>query len=166
MLSKSQKALIKTAQREAELPDEDYRDLLETVTGSRTSTDPKLGDRSFDKIMAFLEAVFWRKFDLGQLQRRSDYPVFQERRYWSKKNTMAETSRERYSKNALTHEIAELERAMGELGFGENYCGAIRERVDTGRSEIAALYAYRNALRKTLNSKQRRIQPGALTIHG
>jgi hypothetical protein len=160
MLSNPQKALIKSAQREAELADEEYRDVLETVTGARSSTDPRLGDRAFDKILAFLEAIYWRKADRDELQRLCKArSVFQKRGYWAQKNTRAETSRDRFTRDSLSAEIAELERGLAELGYGESYCAGIRKRSDQARSEFAALHAYRIALQRTLTAKRRMVAP-------
>lgn len=44
MLSRAQQILLKRAQREAGLSDDDYRDALETIAGCRTSKSPTLID--------------------------------------------------------------------------------------------------------------------------
>jgi len=66
MLSRPQQILLKRAQREAGLPDDEYRDALQTVTGCRSSKDPQLTDRHLDLLLGYFEAIHWRKVDAGQ----------------------------------------------------------------------------------------------------
>ena len=68
MLSRRQQILLKRAQREAGLSDNDYRDALQTVAGCRSSTSPVLTDRHMDKVLAYFEAIHWRAVDAGKLQ--------------------------------------------------------------------------------------------------
>ena len=68
MLSRPQQILLKRAQREAGLSDDEYRDALQTVTGCRSSTAPALTDRHLDKVLAYFEAIHWRNVDAGELQ--------------------------------------------------------------------------------------------------
>lgn len=156
MLSNPQKAMLKRAQREAGLSDEDYRDALQAVTGYRTSTAPALTDRHLDKLLAYLEAIHWRAADAGTLQPScSAMAVFRRRNYWSSKNTRQETSRDRYTNQNLTREIADLESQLAALGFGKIYCDAVRRNVAKGRDDAHALHLYCTALKRTLKAKAR-----------
>lgn len=158
MLSNPQKALLKTAQRQAQLSDLDYRDVLETVSGSRTSTDPRLCDRSFDKFMGYMEAIYWRKVDKGELQHtQNSRAPFQERGHWAKKNTREENSRDRYMQTDCNASIAKLEAALAELGYAASYCATIRENVTHGESDAYSLHCYEAALKRTLKSKQAKL---------
>jgi hypothetical protein len=155
-LSNPQKALIKQAQRQAKLDDSEYRDVLATISGCRSTTDPKLGDRAFDKIIAYMEAIYFRKVDQGQLQHSfHGHSAFQQRGYWASKNTAAETSRDRYVQTDASESIARLEREMAELGYNAAYCATIRERVTQGRSDPRSLHCYEAALKRTIKSKSK-----------
>jgi len=156
MLSKSQKALIKMAQREAALSDSEYRECLEMVTGRRSSTDPSLGDRSFDKVLAFFDAIHWRKVDSGALQPPCNPDaVFRQRGHWAAKNTREETSRDRYVRSNLGEAISQAEGEIAEVGCGEAYCAVIRRRAAGDRTDAPALRKYLHALQRTLKSKTR-----------
>ena len=163
MLSRRQQIILKRAQREAGLPDDDYRDALEMIAGCRSSTAPALTDRHLDKLLAYLEAIYWRALDAGQLQpSRSATAVFRQRGYWQAKNTPQETSRDRFTGVNLCEEIAALESKLTALGFGEGYCAGIRRKVTSGRTDAHALHLYRVALERTLHAKTR--QPDRLLI--
>jgi hypothetical protein len=154
MLSRAQQILLKRAQREAGLSDEEYRDALETVAGCRTSKDAKLVDRDLDKLLAYFEAIHWRAADAGTLQpscRRA--AVFRQRGYWAAKNTRQETSRDRYNGRNESGQIRELETGLAALGYGESYCAAIRANVCKGRADAHALHLYQAALARTLKAK-------------
>lgn len=155
MLSRAQQILVKRAQREAGLSDADYRDALEVVSGCRSTTDVRMADRQCDLILAYFEAIFWRGVDSGSLH-PSCKPdaVFKQRRYWAQKNTHQETSRDRYAASSVSRQIADLEAALGALGFGPGYCASIRAKVTEGRMDVRSLYAYRAALERTLRAKQ------------
>jgi hypothetical protein len=156
MFSRAQQILLKRAQREAGLADDDYRDALETVAGCRTSKDPRLSDRDLDKLLAYFEAIRWRAVDSGALQPScGPNAVFRRRGYWAAKNTSAETSRDRFNGHNLGGAICELEAALSTLGFGPAYCAAIRDKVCRGRTDAAALHLYKAALARTLKSKRR-----------
>jgi hypothetical protein len=101
MLSNEQKALIKRAQREALIDDEEYRNILDHDLGFgvRSSTDPRLGDRHFDKILGYFEAIYWRKIDSKEEVLRVEKSVFKVRGYWASKNTVQSNSRERFSRS-------------------------------------------------------------------
>jgi hypothetical protein len=155
MLSNPQKAILKRAQREAGLTDDDYRDALETVTSFRTSTAPALTDRHFDKLLGYLEAIHWQAVDAGKLQPSgSPVAVFRQRGYWARKNTKLETSRDRFNQSNLGHTITDLEHGLGELGFGQAYCEGIRQKTTQGRTDAHAQHLYRAALIRTLRAKR------------
>lgn len=156
MLTNPQKAILKRAQREAGLSDDDYRDALQAVTGYRTSTAPALTDRHLDKLLAYLEAIMWHGVDAGTLQPSSSATaVFRQRGYWAAKNSNQETSRDRYTHQNLTQEIADLESQLSELGFGKLYCEAIRRNATSGRDDAHAQHLYRTALKRTLKAKSK-----------
>jgi hypothetical protein len=156
MLSRAQQILLKRAQREAGLSDDDYRDALQMIAGCRSSTSPALTDRHLDKLLGYFEAIHWRAVDSGQLQPScSTTAVFRQRGYWAAKNTNQETSRDRFNESNLGSEIAGLEKQMAELGLGANYCAMIRFNVTKGRDDAHSLYLYRTALERTLKAKSR-----------
>ena len=157
MLSRAQQILLKRAQREAGLPDEDYRDALEAVTGLRTSTDPHFIDRDLDKVIAYFEAIYWRAVDAGQLQPAGNVnAVFRQRGYWATKNTATETSRDRFNGRNERLEIAALEAALEQLGFGPAYTAAIHRNVCKGQTGAHALHLYKAALERTVKAKSQR----------
>jgi hypothetical protein len=157
MLSNPQKALLKRAQREAGLSDDDYRDALQTVTGCRSSTSPTLTDRDMDKLLGYFEAIHWRAADAGTLQPScSADAVFRKRGYWAAQNTKQETSRDRFTGLNLGRTVADLEREMGAMGYGQGYCATIRKKVAHGRDDAHALHIYMGALQRTLKAKARR----------
>ncbi len=158
-LTNPQKALIKQAQRQAKLGDEDYRDVLATVTGCRSSTDPRLGDRGCDKILAYMEAIYWRKVDKAEMQHVcNDRAAFRQRGYWASKNTRLETSRDRYVQTDCSACIVKLEAEMAELGFNADYCRTIRQKVTKGASDANSLHCYQAALERTIKSKQAKLE--------
>jgi hypothetical protein len=153
MLSNGQKSLLKQAQRQAGLLDAEYRECLETVSGFNTSTAPGFSDRHFDKALAYLEAIFWRKFDSGLVELpASRQAPFRVRGYWAQKNNRFETSRDRYAKNQAGSRVSALEGALAKLGYGEAYCASIREKVTQGKSDPRALNAYGAALERSLKA--------------
>ena len=155
-ISNSQKSLIKRAQRECGLDDVEYRDALQIVSGCRSSTDAEMTDRHVDTLMSYLEAIFWRKVDAGQLPTPcSPDAVFRQRDYWKQKNTKNETSRDRFTGRNLKQEIADLERQLQAIGFSANYCAGIRANATHGREDAHALYLYLAALDRSVRSKQR-----------
>src|ERR1017187_8978482 len=155
MLTRPQQILLKRAQREADLSDSDYREALQTVSGCRSSKDPRLTQDHLDNALKYFEAIYWRKMDRGELQ-PSCRPgaVFAQRGYWAKKNTRTETSRDRYTSAKAMPEICALESALAGLGLGAPYCAAIRECVTHGDQDASALYRYRAALARTLRAKK------------
>lgn len=156
MLSRPQQILLKRAQREAALPDDEYRDALELVSHCRSSKDPALADRDLDLLLGYFEAIHWRKVAAGELQ-PSCRPgaVFRQRGYWASKNTRQETSRDRFTQSNVEREIAGLESNLAALGFGEGYCASIRQKTTHDRHDVLALFYYLAALRRTLAAKER-----------
>jgi hypothetical protein len=156
MLSNPQKALLKRAQREAQLCDSEYREALELVTGCTTSTDPRIGDEQLDVLLAYFEAIYWRKADAGQLQPGCKAAeIFRQRGFWASRNRSGSTSRDRFSQSSLTGAIESLEGQLREFGYGEKYFSAIKQKVTRGTNNVRSLFAYRAALTKTLCSKQK-----------
>ena len=156
MLSRAQQILLKRAQREAGLADDEYREALELIAGCRSSRDSSFTDRQLDQVLAYFEAIHWRRMDAGELQPSgSANAVFRQRGYWAAKNTRQETSRDRFNGINSGEEIARLERDLAALGFGQAYCDAIRRKVTQGRSDAHALHLYRGALERTLKAKAR-----------
>jgi hypothetical protein len=156
MLSRAQQILVKRAQREVGLSDAEYREALEAVSGCRSSTDARLTDRQCDLVLSYFEAIYWRRADAGELQEAcKPNAVFRQRRYWAQKNTRQESSRDRYAATAVAQVIAQLESALGELGFGAAYCASVRATVTEGRTDPRSLHAYKAALQRTLRAKQR-----------
>jgi hypothetical protein len=154
MLTNPQKSLLKRAQREAGLSDDDYRDALEMITGCRSSTSPTLTDQHLDKLLCYFEAIHWRGVDVGTLQTScSANAVFRQRGFWVARNNSQETSRDRFNDENLGSETADLESQLAALGCGPGYCAAIRKNVCKGRSDARALHLYQAALKRTLKSK-------------
>jgi hypothetical protein len=156
MLSNPQKSLLKRAQREASLSDDDYREALKMIAGCRSSTSPALTDRHLDKLLAYFEAIHWRAVDAGALQPSgSATAVFRQRGFWAARNNSQETSRDRFTHRNVAREIADLEARMAGLGFGKLYCDGIRRNAAKGRDDAHALHLYRTALERTLKAKAR-----------
>ena len=157
MLTRAQQILLKRAQRESGLSDDDYRDALELIAGCRSSKSPSLTDRQLDKIIAYLEAIHWRAVDAGTLQMSgSGNAVFRQRHFWAARNTNAETSRDRFNVSNAGRAVADLEKELAALGFGQGYCASIRAKVTHGRDDTHATHLYRAALDRTLKAKTRR----------
>jgi hypothetical protein len=141
VLSNDQKALVKRAQREASIDDEEYRQILdqELGFGVRSSTDPRLGDRHFDRILAYFEAIYWRKVDAQEIVQKHPKSVFQVRGYWASKNTVQSNSRERHADRALSSELNRLESALKLRGVHENYLYAISKKQAVAPGNIVSL---------------------------
>ena len=160
MLSNPQKSLLKRAQRQAALSDDEYREALEVCTGFRSSRHPDFTNRQFDIVLAYFEAIYSRKMDTSALpQPGGRAAVFQQRGFWADKNTRQETSRDRFRGQSqgpnLGQAVAALESQLNELGFGQAYCHAIREKVAQGRRDERGQHLYCAALKRTLNAKKR-----------
>lgn len=158
MPSRAQQILVKRAQREAGLADADYREAIETVSGipgCRSSTDGRLTDEHLDKLLAYFEAIFWRRVDLGELQPGCNSgAIFRQRHFWAQRNRAGNTSRDRHTAAVLSDEIGRLEAGLAALGFGPDYCAAIREKVAAGRAHTYGQRLYKAALERTLRAKQ------------
>jgi hypothetical protein len=160
MLTRAQQILLKRAQREAGLNDEDYRAALVTVAGCRSSKDPDFTDSQLDAALAYFEAIHWRAVDQGQIQHtESQRSIFRERGFWSARNKAGDNSRERFVQLRLKREISDSERALAALGHGPDYLAAIRAKVTHGSTDARSLHHYRIALERTLRAKQRKLQP-------
>lgn len=159
MLSRPQQILLKRAQREAGMSDDDYRDALELVACVRSSKAPEFTDRHLDKLLAYFEAIHWRAVDASHLQppRRLD-AVFRQRGYWASKNTNAETSRDRFNGRNQGAQIAALEADLAAIGFDAGYCAGIRRNVCKSRNDAHALHQYEAALERTLKAKRRHLE--------
>jgi hypothetical protein len=156
MFSRSQQILLKRAQREADLADEEYRDALQVVTGFRSSKEPSLTNRNFDKALAYFEAIYFHKVDAKELQPASGATaVFRQRGFWASKNSRFENSRDRFRNFNLGQSIATLETELSNFGLGQNYCEGIRKTTTNGRVDEHALYLYRAGLMRTLETKKR-----------
>lgn len=158
MLTNDQKSLLKRAQRQAGLNDADYRYWLGVIAQVESSTDARIGDRHLDRLLAQFEAVFWQRVDAGACARPrlgDTWAPFRERGYWARKNTAAETSRDRFVKADVGGEIIALENEMYGLGFNTAYVAAIRLKVTGGHGTPRALQSYKLALARTVASKVR-----------
>jgi hypothetical protein len=156
MITRAQQILIKRAQREAGLDDEAYRDALLAVSGCRSTTDPRLSDRDVDLVLAYFEAIYWRKADAGELPVPcSPNAAFRQRGYWASRNPRGNTTRDRFNNHSLAEELSRLEGCLQDLGFGPDYCAGIRSRSTHGQNDQQALRFYLAALKRTLHAKQR-----------
>jgi hypothetical protein len=151
MLTNAQKALIKQGQRECGLSDGEYRQVLREVAGAESSKDGKLGDRDFDRVMAYMEAICWQRIDAGA-SFRGRPRVFVKRGYWKGKNFGGGTSRDRFAARELGADVAALESEARARGLGEAYLAEVRRRAGSDVN-------YRAALRRTL--KGGRLERGA-----
>src|SRR5437879_2323680 len=147
MLSNSQKALIKQAQRDARLTDAEYREVWQTVAGVSSSTDPRLSDEHMDTFMSYVEAIYWRKDEAGDVLPSK---TFRFPGYWARKNSKAENSRDRFVSGRVKQVVEELERQLAALGYNESYCRAIQQKVTRGADSAYGLALYRAALSRTL----------------
>ena len=151
MISNEQKAVLKRAQREAMIDDEEYRDILENQLGFgfRSSTDPRMGDRHMDKAMIYFEAIYWRQVDQGTIKLRNPKTVFTRRNFWKDRNTLASNSRERFASSALAGQIAILEKNMHALGKNSFYLAAIKRNCKSD-------WGYKIALERAVKANQRK----------
>lgn len=160
MLTRPQIILIKRAQREAGLDDAAYRAALrdELHLGVSSSKDPALGQKEFDLIMAYFEAIYWKGSAIVPIANERvsrEKSVFRQRGYWAGKNFGGETSRERHRARPVADEIATIERELADLGFGAAYCQKIRDRVTRGIAGARAMQKYCAAIARTLRFKRK-----------
>lgn len=144
MLSRRQIILIQRARREARLADEEYRDSIAAVSGHedcRSSTDSRLGDEHFDRLLRLWEAYVWPAREAGQLPPPPPRnAVFSAPGYWATRNPKAGiNSRDRHVRRTLGLRMADLERRMARAGYGPEYLEGIRSRTGTGRPYLAAM---------------------------
>lgn len=161
MLTNDQKALLKRAQAQAALSDDEYRDAIALVSGMpdcRSSTDKRLTDEHVDRLMSYFEAIYWRKAPAEGLQGHLKVnAVFRQVGYWASKNTRGNTSRDRYTATAQAQEIADLEAALAsEFDCSAAYCATIRASMTSGGKEFN-LVKYAAALKNTLEARQRKV---------
>lgn len=156
MLSRPQIILLKRAQAEAALDDSDYRAAIETVSGiadCRSSKDSRLTDRHLDNLLAYFEAIHWRKVDSGALQPScKPNAVFRQRGFWVAKNKRGNTSRDRFAEKTWRERVTVLENELYELGFGLAYIQAIQNKI-----KPFSLTKYYGALKRTLDSKKAKL---------
>jgi hypothetical protein len=151
MSSRDQQIMIKRAQLQAALSDDEYRDAIAMVSGMadcRSSKDGRLTDGHIDNLMAYMEAIYWRKVDLQQPCKAG--AIFQQRGYWANKNQRGNTSRDRYVAKEKSDEATALENELHALGFGLAYVSAIQRNI-----QPFTMLAYVAALKRTLKAKQR-----------
>lgn len=154
MITRAQQILLKRAQAQACLSDDEYRDLLAQISGMpdlRSSTDRRMTDTYVDRFLAIVEVSYWQCVESGLLPApcKPD-AVFRQKGYWTAKNRRDNTSRDRYTAQTQSNDIAALEAQLAALGFGMAYCRAIQNRIIP-----FSLPKYAAALRRTLASKQK-----------
>jgi hypothetical protein len=157
-LSRDQIVLIKRAQSQAGVTDEEYRATWPQLTGwedCHSSKDPRLTDKHVDRLLGYFEALYWSGVDRGELPAPSFkqrlQPVFQQRGYWAGKNQRGNTSRDRYTENELKSKMSALETQLHRLGYGLRYIQAIQNRIQPFSAR-----AYIAALTRTIESKRRK----------
>ena len=158
MLTRDQIILVKRAQAQAKITDEEYRDAVALISGMpdcRSSKDKRLTDGHLDNLLSYFEAIYWRKVDQtpagatglqGHLNPRA---VFLKRDYWASKNKRGNTSRDRYVTAEKQTEAADLEQELHALGFGLSYVQAIQRNI-VPFTQVA----YVAALKRTLAAKK------------
>jgi hypothetical protein len=157
-LSREQIWLLKAAQRQARIADDEYRDTLENLThlpGCRSSKDPRLTDDHLDTFMSYFEAIYWRGADAGTIPPPiSNKQPFRQRNFWSVKNRKGQTSRDRFADEQLNGKTAALEASLAALGCGPAYCAAIKRKTGPG-------WKYKAALERTLHFKRAAVTASA-----
>jgi hypothetical protein len=157
MLTRPQQILLKRAQAEAGLGDEDYRAAVATVSGMadcRSSKDRRLTDGHLDHLLGYFEAIHWRKVDAGELQAScKGAAVFRQRGFWAGRNQRGNTSRDRFVNQDVMRQITAREHELYALGYGLSYCQAIQQKL-VGSGSFTPM-AYLGALNRTLKSKQK-----------
>lgn len=157
MLTPSQIRLVKMAQRLAGLGDADYRDAIATATGladCTSSKDPRLGDDQFDRVMSYLEAIYWRAVDTRAELRTPNSEFrprqpFLRRGYWAAKNRAGNTSRDRYSAEELQARCTAAETELRSLHLKPaGWFAEVRRRTGPGWPYFAALQRTLTSLRR------------------
>lgn len=158
MISRAQQILLKRAQAQAGIDDEEYRQALEMVSGQagcRSSKDPRLADRHVDNLLAYFETIYWNRVDRAELAHVDDpKAVFRQRGYWAGKNPKGNTSRDRYTESETASQVEQLEaELMRDHGCGLRYFQAIQNNI-----QPFSVVAYRAALERTLKAKRRKVE--------
>ena len=157
MLSKSQMMRLQMARRQAGIEEAEYRDMLAHIfDGCVSSTDPRLTNEHWDRIIAFWEAVYFRKLDRKEVKPPGRNAMFQKRGYWAQKNKRGNTSRDRFTSNDLAGQIAAAEARLLALGKGPHYCAAIRSRIGGDAASPLQQRKYLAALEKTTEAAAQR----------
>ena len=159
MLSKLQIMRLQMARRQAGIPDDEYRDILANIfDGCVSSKDPRLTNEHWDRIVAFWEAVYFRKLERGEVNPPGRNEMFQKRGYWAEKNQRDNTSRDRYTRDDLAGQISAAEARLHALGKGPHYCAAIRARIGGDAASPLQQRKYLAALLKTAEAAKRRAE--------
>lgn len=157
MLTPAQKSLVKRAQRQANLDDEQYRDLWRVITGWEdcdTSTDPRIGDRHVDKMMGMLEAIYWLRVDQAQLTHApGKHSPFLNREYWSRRNKAGQTTRDQYAEKRLAAECNSIALRLQSAGYPIQKIWGITNKL-AGKGPVAL----KAALSRTLASWTKKME--------
>lgn len=76
-----QKALVHIYKQAAHLPDQDYRHLLNEVSGATSAAFPGLTQYHFDHFMARLEGMLWRRVEEGEVEQPASGKI-RDLHYW------------------------------------------------------------------------------------
>lgn len=157
MISRPQQILLKRAQAQACIDDEEYRQSLEMLSGlpaCRSSKDARLTDRHVDNILSYFETIYWNRVSRAELvHQHSPKAVFQKPGYWAGKNPKNNTSRDRYTTSNLASQIQAVEQElMQDHGCGLAYLQAIQNKIVPFES-----FKYLAALTRTVESKRRKL---------
>lgn len=121
MLTNSQKTLVHTAKRAFGITDDEYRQLWADVTGwtdCRSSTDKRIGQREFEKFMAYTERLFWvavKKKIIDPILTRPFNPS--NKTYWADRCAQGDTRRTAYRTAAASPQRLEIEDKLRALGY-------------------------------------------------
>lgn len=163
MLTNEQKGLLKQAQAQAQIRDDEYRDTLSTLTGwanCTSSTDPRLTDGHLDRFLAFFEAIYWRGVEQGTHPApHRPGQIFAQRGYWANKNKGGHTSRDRFTATELQTRTQAAEAALQRHGKNLAYLNAIQAKTGPG-------WNYCHAIERTLAALRRKETGAALRPGG
>jgi hypothetical protein len=120
----------------------------------RSSTDARLSDRNVDILMAYFEAIYWKKFGEMKFVQPACKPkaVFRQRGYWASKNPKGNTSRDQFGQSNLQPQVNALERELNEMGYGFTYLQAIQNKI-----QPFSLAKYLGALNRTVKAKRAKL---------
>lgn len=154
MLTRPQIILLKRAQQQARIDDDEYRQALEMLSklpACRSSKDPRLGDAHLDLFLKYFEGIYWRAIDLQRIAHApKPNDPFRARGFWAAKNPASNTSRDRYTEIHLHAEISALEWELSKLGYGFKYFDAIKNKIHP-----FSLMKYKVALTRTYAAKRK-----------